>query len=117
MTMKHWQEEGIRLAGMLIDAVEIIHLALPRIHQKQHRRVIEHFLTDGSARFPSPEALRLLEAAIIAAGSHEIGYSLESQPVTTTPKHPGDIPGGDFVYSIKIHNRSNLQPRGFRLKF
>jgi hypothetical protein len=67
MTMKHWQEDGVRLAGMLVDAVEIIHQALPLIHQKQHRREIERFLAGGSAPFPSPEALLSLEAAIIAA--------------------------------------------------
>jgi len=67
MTMKHWQEDGVRLAGLLVDAVEIIHEALPLIHQKQHRREIKRFLAGGSAPFPSPEALLSLEAAIIAA--------------------------------------------------
>jgi len=67
MTMKHWQEEGVRLAGMLVDAVEIIHEALPLIHQQKHRHEIERFLVGGSAPFPSPEALLSLEAAIIAA--------------------------------------------------
>ena len=67
MTMKHWQEENVRLAGMLVDAVEIIHQALPLIHQQQHRHEIERFLAGGSAPFPSPEALLSLEAAIIAA--------------------------------------------------
>jgi hypothetical protein len=67
MTMKYWQEDGVRLAGMLVDAVEIIHQALPLIHQQQHRHEIERFLASGSAPFPSPEALLSLEAAIIAA--------------------------------------------------
>jgi len=67
MTIKHWQEDGVRLAGMLVDAVEIIHQALPLIQQPQHRHKIERFLAGSSAPFPSPEALRSLEAAIIAA--------------------------------------------------
>ena len=57
MTMKHWQEDGVRLAGILVDAVEIIHQALPLVHQQQHRHEIERFLAGGSAPFPSPEAL------------------------------------------------------------
>lgn len=68
MTMKHWQEDGVRLAGMLVDAVEIIHQALPLIHQQPHRHEIERFLVGGLAPFPSPEARLSLEAAIIAAG-------------------------------------------------
>ncbi|MBC8496208.1 MAG: hypothetical protein H8D37_00970 [Chloroflexi bacterium] len=63
----NWQEEGIRLAGMLVNAVEIIHEALPHVKNRAHRREIQRYLTrSGKGAFPSPEALRSLEAGIIA---------------------------------------------------
>ena len=66
--MNNWQEEGIRLAGMLVNAVEIINQALPHIKNRAHRRDIQHYLTRGSkGAFPCPEALRSLEAGIIAS--------------------------------------------------
>jgi len=57
-----WQEEGIRLAGMLVDAVEIIHAALPYIRDRRHRKELEQFLTSsGRGPLPSGEALHALE--------------------------------------------------------
>lgn len=67
MSMRNWQEEGIRLAGVLVNAVEIIHEALPHVKHRQHLKEIEHFLAEGAGPCPSPEALQSLEAAIIAA--------------------------------------------------
>jgi len=65
--MKNWQEEGVRLAGMLVDAVDIIHAALPHVKDPAHRREIQAYLARGEkGLFPSPEALRSLEAGIIA---------------------------------------------------
>ena len=62
-----WQEEGIRLAGMLVDAVEIIHAALPYIRDRRHRKELEQFLTSsGRGPLPSGEALHALETAVIA---------------------------------------------------
>ncbi len=66
--MNNWQEEGIRLAGMLVNAVEIIHEALPQVKNQAHRREIQRYLTSGGkGSFPSPNALRSLEAGIIAS--------------------------------------------------
>ena len=66
--MNNWQEEGIRLAGMLVNAVEIIHEALPHVKNRAHRREIQRYLASGGkGAFPSPEALRSLEAGIIAS--------------------------------------------------
>ena len=65
--MKNWQEEGVRLAGMLVDAVDIIHAALPHVKDPAHRREIQGYLAGGGkSPFPLPEALRSLEAGIIA---------------------------------------------------
>ena len=66
--MNTWQEEGIRLAGMLVNAVEIINQALPHIKIQEHRQEIQRYLTGGEKdRFPSSQALRSLEAGIIAS--------------------------------------------------
>ena len=65
--MNNWQEEGIRLAGMLVNAVEIIHEALPHVKNRAHRREIQRYLAGGGKEpLPSPKALRSLEAGIIA---------------------------------------------------
>jgi hypothetical protein len=67
MSMRNWQEEGVRLAGVLVDAVEIIHEALPQVRNPGHRAEIERFLASGGkAPLPSEEALRSLEGAVIA---------------------------------------------------
>jgi len=66
--MNNWQEGGIRLAGMLVNAVEIIQEALPHIKNRPHRREIRCYLAGrGKGALPSPEALRSLEAGIIAS--------------------------------------------------
>jgi hypothetical protein len=66
--MNTWQEEGIRLAGMLVNAVEIINQALPHIKIQEHRQEIQRYLTCGGKNtFPSSQALRSLEAGIIAS--------------------------------------------------
>ena len=68
MSNQNWQEEGVRLAGMLVDAVEIIHAALPQIKDPAQRAEIERFLSArGREPLPSPTALQALEAAVIAA--------------------------------------------------
>ncbi len=65
--MTNWQAEGIRLVGMLVDAVDIIHAALPHVKDPAYRREIQDYLAGGGkGLFPSPEALRSLEAGIIA---------------------------------------------------
>jgi len=67
-TMNNWQEGGIRLAGMLVYAMEIIQEALPHVRNRAHRREIQRYLAGGGkGAFPSPEALRSLEAGIIAS--------------------------------------------------
>ena len=66
--MNTWQEEGIRLAGMLVNAVEIINQALPHVKNQAHRREIRRYLASGGkGSLPSPQALRSLEAGIIAS--------------------------------------------------
>ena len=66
--MNTWQEEGIRLAGMLVNAVEIINQALPHIKIQEHRQEIQRYLTSGEKdTFPSSQALRSLESGIIAS--------------------------------------------------
>ncbi|MBL7163832.1 MAG: hypothetical protein ISS57_14625 [Anaerolineales bacterium] len=66
--MNNWQEGGIRLAGMLVNAVEIIQEALPHVRNRAHRREIQRYLAGGEKGvLPSPEALRSLEAGIIAS--------------------------------------------------
>ena len=66
--MNTWQEEGIRLAGMLVNAVEIINQALPHVKNRAHRREIQRYLASGGeGSLPSPQALRSLEAGIIAS--------------------------------------------------
>ena len=66
--MNSWQEEGVRLAGMLVNAVEIINQALPHIKNRSHRQEIQRYLAGGArGSFPSLLALRSLEAAIIAS--------------------------------------------------
>ncbi|MBL7163249.1 MAG: hypothetical protein ISS57_11630 [Anaerolineales bacterium] len=65
--MNNWQEEGVRLAGMLVDAVDIIHAALPYVKDPAYRQEIQDYLAGGGKNlFPSPEVLRSLEAGIIA---------------------------------------------------
>ncbi len=65
--MNTWQEEGIRLAGMLVNAVEIINQALPHVKNRAHRREIQRYLAGGGkGSLPSPQALRSLETGIIA---------------------------------------------------
>ena len=67
MSMQNWQEKGIRLAGMLVDAVEIIHAALPQMKNPAHRTEIERYLaSSGKGPLPSPAALEALEGALIA---------------------------------------------------
>jgi hypothetical protein len=66
--MNNRQEEGIRLAGMLVNAVEIIQEALPHIKNRAHRREIRCYLAGGEkGALPSSDALRSLEAGIIAS--------------------------------------------------
>lgn len=65
-----WQEEGVRLGGILVDAAEIVQQALPRIKKAKHRKEIEDFI-HGKGKFPSREALKSLEAAVIAIKMQE----------------------------------------------
>ena len=66
--MNTWQEEGIRLAGMLVNAVEIINQSLPHVKNRGHRREIQRYLAGGGkGSLPSPQALRSLETGIIAS--------------------------------------------------
>jgi hypothetical protein len=62
---KDWQENGICLAGILVDAVEVIQAALPLVKDRRHRKEIERFLR-GKSHLPSRAVLESLEAAIIA---------------------------------------------------
>jgi len=68
MKMNTWQEEGIRLAGMLVNAVEIINQSLPHVKNQAHCLEIKRYLAGGGkGSLPSPQALRSLEAGIIAS--------------------------------------------------
>jgi hypothetical protein len=82
MSMRNWQEEGVRLAGALVDAVEIIPQALPLIRPRKDRKEIERFLVRRGGPLPSQEALQSLEAALIAASMMQPkakrGYSRSS---------------------------------------
>lgn len=61
------QREGIRLAGMVVDAVQVIHDAIPRVNENYRHEIKEYLAYDGNAPMPSTEALKALEAAIVAS--------------------------------------------------
>jgi len=65
MSKQNWQEKGVRLAGVLVDAAAIVQEALMSVKSPYHRAEIECFLEGGEGSLPSQEALEALEAAII----------------------------------------------------